>query len=133
MAIGIAELVLVLVVVEVVAAQGAQLREQVFVPHGQLSGGRGIALQMGMMTGFEKCCRRVCRSDEGENEARSRRLHSPRAYQLSTTFPELPDPIVSKPLRYSATSKRCVIMGVRSSPPWMRAIILYQVSYISRP
>ena len=53
--------------------------------------------------------------------------------QLNTTFPECPEPIVLKPSRYSATSKRCVIIGVRSSPPWISAIILYQVSYISRP
>ncbi len=58
---------------------------------------------------------------------------SARAYQSMTTFPELPERMASKPSRNSSMPMRWVMTGDRSSPPWTKAIILYQVSNISRP
>ncbi len=53
--------------------------------------------------------------------------------QSSTTFPERPERITSKPSAKSAALKRCVITFRTSSPFSSMAIILYQVSKISRP
>ena len=43
------------------------------------------------------------------------------------------DNMASKPVRKSRAGRRCVIAGVTSIPDCSKAIILYQVSYISRP
>ena len=53
--------------------------------------------------------------------------------QSSTTLPDCPDRIAAKPASKSATPKRCVITRLTSSPFSSIAIILYQVSKISRP
>ncbi|VTP68593.1 Divergent polysaccharide deacetylase [Serratia rubidaea] len=53
--------------------------------------------------------------------------------QLSTTFPDCPERMASKPCWNSSIEKRWVMIGVRSRPDWISAAILYQVSNISRP
>ncbi len=53
--------------------------------------------------------------------------------QSSTTFPDCPDIIVSKPVLNSATGKRWVMTGEISNPARTMLLILYQVSNISRP
>ena len=53
--------------------------------------------------------------------------------QSSTTLPESPDFIAMNPSRNSSTVKRWVITRRTSSPFSSMAIILYQVSKISRP
>ncbi len=53
--------------------------------------------------------------------------------QSRTTLPELPERIAAKPSSNRSIGRRCVIKGARSRPPCTKAIILYQVSKISRP
>ena len=53
--------------------------------------------------------------------------------QSSTTLPELPERIAAKPSSKSWMPSRWVISGLMSSPDCTSAIILYQVSNISRP
>ncbi len=53
--------------------------------------------------------------------------------QFSTIFPDWPEPISSKPFWNSSTGRRCVMTGEMSMPPCTSAVILYHVSYISRP
>ena len=54
-------------------------------------------------------------------------------YQSITTLPELPEIIAAKPCSKSSIPIRWVIRPDTSSPDCTSAIILYQVSYISRP
>src|SRR5215471_11524677 len=61
------------------------------------------------------------------------RLLSYSSPQLSTIFPELPDFISSMASLNWLNGKWCVITGEMSRPLWIMAVILYQVSYISRP
>jgi len=49
------------------------------------------------------------------------------------TFPVFPDRIASKPFWKSRYENRCVITGRMSRPDSSITVILYQVSYISRP
>src|SRR5690606_9665449 len=56
-------------------------------------------------------------------------LHS----QRSTTLPDRPSCIAAKPASNSSIGKRWVRTGETSSPLCSMAIILYQVSNISRP
>jgi hypothetical protein len=56
-----------------------------------------------------------------------------RLLQLSTILPEFPDFISSIASLNCVYGKRCVITGEISRPLWIMAVILYQVSYISRP
>jgi hypothetical protein len=49
------------------------------------------------------------------------------------TFPVLPERIASKPCSKSCHENRCVITGRMSRPDSNITVILYQVSYISRP
>ena len=51
----------------------------------------------------------------------------------STTFPEFPLRIASNPFSKSRYEYRCVITGRISRPDSSITVILYQVSYISRP
>ena len=53
--------------------------------------------------------------------------------QSITTFPEFPEIMAAKPCSKLSIEMRCVMRPERSSPPCTRAIILYQVSNISRP
>jgi hypothetical protein len=53
--------------------------------------------------------------------------------QFNITLPDLPLNITSKPFSNSSHGKRCVITGLMSSPLSIITVILYQVSYISRP
>jgi protease-4 len=56
-----------------------------------------------------------------------------RVDQSRITLPDLPEPMVSKPWRYSCTGKWWVMIGSSFSPLCSRLAILYQVSNISRP
>lgn len=56
-----------------------------------------------------------------------------RAHQLSTTLPDAPERIASKPCWNCSTGRRWVISGSRSSPLLIRPNILRHVSNISRP
>ena len=56
-----------------------------------------------------------------------------RPHQSITTLPELPLRIASNPVWKSSMPMRCVIRPETSSGPCTSAIILYQVSNISRP
>ena len=49
------------------------------------------------------------------------------------TLPEWPERMTAKASSYSAMGKWWVMTGVTSSPLWTIAVILYQVSNISRP
>ena len=53
--------------------------------------------------------------------------------QSMITLPESPERATSKACANSWKSKRWVIAGVMSRPDWSMTVILYQVSYISRP
>ena len=62
------------------------------------------------------------------------RLCSPtQAVQSMITFPDSPVRATENAASCSRNPKRCVIAGVMSSPDWSITVILYQVSYISRP
>ena len=52
---------------------------------------------------------------------------------VSTTLPHSPDCIASKPFWNSVYGNRCVMIGPMSRPDWSITVILYHVSYISRP
>ena len=54
-------------------------------------------------------------------------------HHSSTTLPDMPERITSKPFSNSAIGKRWVMTGETSSPLWIIAVTLYQVSNISRP
>ena len=77
------------------------------------------------------------RADIGEalgEEALERGVHGVQGWvQSRTTLPDCPDSMASKPRRNSRAGRRCVIAGVMSTWDCSSAIILYQVSYISRP
>jgi hypothetical protein len=63
-----------------------------------------------------------------------RRLGPPyRSDQCKTTFPDWPDFIKANASSNFRNSNRWVITGAISRPDWIKAVILYQVSYISRP
>ena len=53
--------------------------------------------------------------------------------QSMMTLPESPARAAAKAASKSRNPKRWVIAGVMSSPDWSMTVILYQVSYISRP
>src|ERR1022692_444156 len=53
--------------------------------------------------------------------------------QFRMTLPDWPLDITSKPCSKSVQWKRCVMTGVISRPDCSITVILYQVSYISRP
>src|SRR5437773_11370109 len=80
--------------------------------------------------GTEKSTRGACTS---QNNSRYPRLRIQGSLQLSTTLPEFPDFISSMASLNSMYGNRCVITGEISRPLWIMAVILYQVSYISRP
>ncbi len=62
------------------------------------------------------------------------RLCSPtQAVQSMMTLPESPERAAAKAASCSRNPNRWVIAGVMSSPDWSITVILYQVSYISRP
>ncbi len=49
------------------------------------------------------------------------------------TLPDSPDRAAAKAASKSRKPNRWVIAGRMSSPDWSITVILYQVSYISRP
>ena len=53
--------------------------------------------------------------------------------QLMMTLPESPDRAAANAASCSRNGKRWVIAGRMSRPDWSMTVILYQVSYISRP
>ena len=53
--------------------------------------------------------------------------------QSMMTLPESPARAASNAASYSRNPNRWVMAGVMSSPDWSMTVILYQVSYISRP
>ena len=53
--------------------------------------------------------------------------------QSMMTLPESPCRAAANAASYSRNPNRWVIAGVMSSPDWSMTVILYQVSYISRP
>ena len=53
--------------------------------------------------------------------------------QSMMTLPESPCRAAAKAASYSRNPNRWVMAGVMSSPDWSMTVILYQVSYISRP
>ena len=53
--------------------------------------------------------------------------------QSMITLPELPERAAAKAASKSLNPNRWVIAGRMSSPDWTITVILYQVSYISRP
>ncbi len=53
--------------------------------------------------------------------------------QSRRTLPLSPERAVSKAAAWSRKAKRCVMAGRMSRPDWSITLILYQVSYISRP
>ena len=53
--------------------------------------------------------------------------------QSMMTLPESPWRAAAKAASKSRKPKRWVIAGRMSSPDWSMTVILYQVSYISRP
>ncbi len=55
------------------------------------------------------------------------------AVQSMTTLPESPWRAAAKAASNSRKPKRWVMAGRMSSPDWSMTVILYQVSYISRP
>ena len=58
-------------------------------------------------------------------------LHA--ALQSMITLPESPERATAKAASKSRKPKRWVIAGRMSRPDWSMTVILYQVSYISRP
>ena len=53
--------------------------------------------------------------------------------QSRMTLPEPPERAAANAASWSRNPNRSVIAGVMSSPDWSITVILYQVSYISRP
>ena len=53
--------------------------------------------------------------------------------QSIMTLPESPDRAAANAASWSRNPNRWVIAGAMSSPDWSMTVVLYQVSYISRP
>ena len=72
---------------------------------------------------------------QGGRRSRTRRPVRPkeRDHQESRTLPARPEFAMPKASWKSSAANRWVITGVTSRPDWSMAVILYQVSNISRP
>src|SRR5690625_4236454 len=83
-----------------------------------------------------QCSRRERRREEDAGDQLAECLHEPsleNQFQLSTTLPDLPDSIRSKPFWKSSAGSWWLSTLCSGKPPSTSWVILYQVSYMRRP